>query len=65
MILPELLGHTLYLVKAMPSPFSKLFLSMVKVQLNTFVQSFRYDNAYELGSSLEATFFSSENGISH
>lgn len=38
---------------------------MVKVHFHTSVQSYRSDNAYELGSSPEAASFFAENGILH
>lgn len=36
---------------------------MVKVQFNALVQCIRTDNAYELGSSIEASQFLASNGI--
>lgn len=36
---------------------------MVKVHFKSFVQSFRSDNAFELGSSAEALSFFVDNGI--
>lgn len=43
----------------------KAFTSMVKVHFNSSVQTFSYDNAFELGGSYEASVFFTENGILH
>jgi len=50
-------GNALSIIKA--------FISMVITQFHTSVQSFRSDNAFELGTSSEAKSFFSSQGILH
>ncbi|XP_075095099.1 uncharacterized protein LOC142173413 [Nicotiana tabacum] len=43
----------------------KAFTNMIQIHFHSFVQTFRADNAFELGSSSKAQTFFSENGILH
>lgn len=51
--------------KSSAFPFIKAFISMIKTQFQSVVQTIRSDNAFELGSSNCGSEFFAENGIIH